>query len=316
MLHIRCLIRTALTENDGMTKRQKQHTLPRFYLELFLPGWVYPRGKNAPHKRKSASAIMAQHDYYGKSGTVEEVLDNLNSAVENRVAPVYRKMLVEPLSITGHDWLILSYFFANIFLRTPTSIEEIRFMELQTAATALEMAIEMTKRMETNLLVDKRLSHLPLDVPDSDAPSMTVEEMLGHAEKLAAKNGHRTAALDSYDSLPDIAESIQNMSFRVVQAPPGLFFVTSDRALTLKRRTTNSRVGAGWARKDAMGLLSLSPRYFLILFYGEASGLHVATPDQVAGLNLETIMYANKEVYSPFEYQEAEDWMRGVGRWQ
>jgi hypothetical protein len=194
-----------------MTKRQKQHTLPRFYLESFFPGWVYRRGKQAPHFRKKASGVTVKHDYYGKSGTLEEALDKLNSAVENGAAPVYRKMLAEPLSITVHDWLILSYFFANIFLRTPTSIEEVRFMELQAATKALEMAIEMTKRMETNLQVDKELYHLLLDVPDSDAPSMTVEEMLSHAEKLAAKNGHRTAALDSYDSLPDIAEFIQNM---------------------------------------------------------------------------------------------------------
>jgi len=39
------------------------------------------------------------------------------------------------------------------------------------------------------------------------------------------------------------------------------------------------------------------------------------TPSEVAGLNLEVVRFADQEVYSPFEYPEANDWMNGLGRW-
>ena len=53
------------------------------------------------------------------------------------------------------------------------------------------------------------------------------------------------------------------------------------------------------------------------MFYAESSGIQrtTATPEQLADLNLETLMFADQEIYSPFEYPEADDWMKGLGGW-
>ena len=138
-----------------------------------------------------------------------------------------------------------------------------------------------------------------------------------HAVRVKALGGHRIAAYDLFSALPDIAECIRQMTFIVWEAPKDHFFLTSDRPLALQSRKTGSRTQAGWAKPDALGIIAVSPSRFLTMFYHKLSGIYLlkATPIQVVGLNLETIRFAKNEVYSTFEYPEANDWMKAVGRW-
>ncbi len=57
--------------------------------------------------------------------------------------------------------------------------------------------------------------------------------------------------------------------------------------------------------------------YLLMMFYHEQTAMYckTGTPNEVAGLNLEVVRFVDQEVYSPFEYPEANDWMNGLGRW-
>jgi len=261
--------------------------------------------------------VAVQRDYYGRDKKVREILDSLNSMVESEGAPVLKKLVEDALTITHGDLVVLSYLFANFAVRTPAIIEETRAWELEMTIQANAVARKMTERLEQASLAGSELSQFLVPGPDDKSASMTLEQMNEHAARLLAEGGHRVAALDTFYSLVNIAQCIQQMTFRVVEAPPHLFFVTSDTPLTLQRRKTGSRVGAGWENNDAMGLFPLCPSHFLLIFYAEPSriGIQQATREEVASLNLETIRFADKEVYSPFEYPEADDWMNAVGRW-
>ena len=105
------------------------------------------------------------------------------------------------------------------------------------------------------------------------------------------------------------------MSFLLLEAPSGLFFVTSDRPLAIESSQSGIPVGAGWGNPDAAGMIALHPSRFLLTYYqDEPSYMQIlATADQVELLNLKTINFAYQEIYSCFEYAEADDWMKGVG---
>lgn len=296
----------------------RQHTIPQFYLRPFLsPGWVYRRGKFAPRATKNPAGVAVKRHYYGKGESGRKTLDYLNSVAETYGAPVLKKLFEHPYAITWRDYVKLSYLFANFFVRTPSIIEETRAMELEMTMQANVMARKMTERLAQSLMNGSEVSDFLQAEPDNESASMTLDQMNEHANRLQQKGGHRVAALDTFYSLVDIAECIQQMCFRLVEAPAHLFFLTSDKLLTLQRRATGSRVGAGWKNNDALGLIPLCPSHFLLMFYAEPTGIGIqqATPDQVVGLNLETIRFADQEVYSPFQYQEADDWMKAAGCW-
>jgi hypothetical protein len=107
------------------------------------------------------------------------------------------------------------------------------------------------------------------------------------------------------------------MSFLTLEAPSGLFFVSSDRPLAIESSQSGIPVGAGWGNPDAAGMIALHPGRFLLMYYqNKPSYMQImATADQVELLNLKTINFAYQEIYSCLKYAEADDWMKGLGRW-
>jgi len=296
---------------------RRQHNIPQFYLRQFLsPGWVYRRGADAPRFVKSPAGVAMQKDYYGRNKAAREPLDDLNSYVEDKGAPSFMNLIRSPKTITQYDWLVLSYLFANLFVRNPAVIEEWRAAALKATARVNAVAEKMTDRLIAASLAGSDLSEFQSE-PEDESATMTLDQFNKHAAKLRAEGGHRIAASDMFVAFPDIAECIQQMSFIVWEAPHNFSFLTSDRSLVLQSRATGSRAHVGWKNPDALGSIALCPNHFLTMFYYEPSGIYLAkaTPEQVAGLNLETIKFAEQEIYSPFKYPEANDWMNAVGRW-
>jgi hypothetical protein len=111
--------------------------------------------------------------------------------------------------------------------------------------------------------------------------------------------------------VPDCVKWIEEMTFIFLSAHPGAFFVTSDRPVILRRqgRTT---IDEGWKWPDVMAYLALSPSCFLMLRHeSEArTGVADAPARFVHALNVQTIGHADNEVYTPFQYGEAEEWMK------
>jgi hypothetical protein len=259
--------------------------------------------------------VAVQKYYYGQGE--QETLDALNTMVESEGACVLRKLVDDPRAITRVDWEIGSYMLANFAVRTPAYIEQMQAFELQAITEVNDLAAKLRQAFDDR----SRRGGKPCDFPhwegDQTSSSCTLEQLNEYAARLRAEGGHRVSASSTFSVIPDIARCIQEMRFFLLQAPHGLFFVTCDSLLTLQKRRTGSRVGAGWKNRDALGRIALCPSHFLLMFYERPPGIQhrLATADEVLGLNLETISFADREVYSPFEHPEADDWMKGLGRW-
>lgn len=285
---------------------RRQHTIPQFYLKKFLsPGWVYRRGKDKPRSPDSTTSVAVHQDYYGRNKAERKPLDELNKYIESEGAPSYTRLITDIKSITDYDWYVLSFVFANIFVRTPAHIEEWRDAVLKGTDEINTKAEKMIDRLISASLEGSDFSEFRSET--NDEPSTTLKQWNAHAARVKALGGHRIAAYDLFSTLPDIAECIRKMSFKIWEAPNNHFFLTSDRPLVLRSLSTGSRVRAGWENRDALGTIALSPSRFLSMFYYEPSGIYVvkATPEQVAGLNSETIRFAKDEIYSSFECPEA-----------
>ena len=260
---------------------------------------------------------MAVHpNYYGKNKASKTTLDKLNTGIENTSAPSLDKLIKKPEAITLADRVSLSFLFANIFVRNPVHIRKWSDAIIAAANKIDEMARQTHGGRDEALLLIGDPSKFKPELYD-EAPTITHEELKKHAHLLGAKGGHRVAANDNFGALEEIAKCIEQMAFLIFEAPKGLFFVTSDRPLTLQRRKTGSQSGTGWASEDALASIALSPTRLLRMFCTNRFDKEqtVATPEQVAGLNVEVIRFADQEIYSPSKSREADDWMKRRGRW-
>lgn len=282
-----------------MTSRS-QHTIPRFYLRRFLsPGYVYRRGANAPQRTRNPRRVAVRETYYGKRVVGRRSMDEINSMVETTGAPALKKLIYEPAALTSDDWVDLAWLFANLALRTPANINELRGTELE--------AIR-----QINKILDAQIRALP---SGTVVDTSNLDELNRSADRLRSAHGQLEA--EPFIALPAVAKCIQMMQFVLTEASDGSNFITSDRPLALRRFPSGSRVGAGWGNDDAMGQIALSPRHFMLMFYGipGAVSLGNATPEQVEEWNEETLICADQEVYSAVEHQGAHEWMERNGRW-
>ncbi len=299
-----------------MPTGRRHHTIPKFYLEPFFPGWCYHRQTASPRYHKNAKDVAVHRDYYGGSADVVQALDRVNSLIENETAPVLQRVVRDPASITRKDRVTLSYFFANIHVRTPSFHESMK-RDFQKATEELNrMARAMVDRVREVKADGRDMSVLEM-LPDDDSPKYTIDDWNKGVQELETENGRRGMMADLYQSIQDVAGYIQRMSLFILSAPGALFFVTTDRPLTLLSMSSDTMLGAGWGREDAFAMLPLSPRHFVTMFYaGPATvrGKELSTPE-VRFFNDEMMKYASMEIYSKYPYNLALDWMRRKGRW-
>ncbi|PKB63932.1 MAG: hypothetical protein BZY80_04585 [SAR202 cluster bacterium Io17-Chloro-G2] len=228
------------------------------------------------------------------------------------------RLIDEPNTVDPYnDLKVLSYLFANLYVRNPNVIEMLKGIQL----SIIKDAVQATKA------TDKRLGELfpPTEnlrfrfkqpEIDYESPLITLGDMKQQEILLNGPKGYLNAA--PFDALLDIAKYIEQMSLLVYSAPSEHYFVTSDTPISVRLRSTYSRVGAGWARSDAIGMIALCPSRFLVLINHDGPSVRTgdATPEQVESFNLFTLEAAKQEVYSLAKCQEVQEWMTDRGRWR
>lgn len=99
---------------------------------------------------------------------------------------------------------------------------------------------------------------------------------------------------------PIIAQYPYNYRWRVLEAPEGCVFLTSDRPLVLvsaMKQPAFFGLGAGWESPWMEATLPLSPRALLLISLHHPDGRETATPAAVAEANMRTATFATR-VYS------------------
>jgi hypothetical protein len=299
-----------------MSTGRRQHTIPKFYLEQFFPGWCYRRGTKSPCYHKRAKNVAVQIDYYGRPEEDLKMLDRMNSFIENEAAPVLQRLVYDATSISRNDWVTLSYYFANMYVRTPAFHESVKqdfqkmTKQLNLMAHDMVAAVERAKAEGEDIPVPEML-------PDDGSPRFTMDEWNKWAEELETEPGRLSMTTAFYGNMKDIAEYIQRMSLFILDALGGLFFVTTDRPLILLSMATDSTLGAGWGNTDAFAIHPLGPKHFMAMFRAGPATIRGKglSADEVHFLNLEMMKYANREIYSKHPYDIALDWMYRKGQW-
>lgn len=297
-------------------KNRRQHTIPRFYLEHFFPGFCYRYGAKSHRYHKKAKNVAVQIDYYGGPDNDLKMLDSMNSFIENEAAPVLQRLVHDTTSITRNDWVTLSYYFANMYVRPPAFHKSMKRDFQRITEELNRMARDMMAAVERAKAEGKDVS-VPDMLPDDDSPRFTMDEWNKWAEELETKQGRLSITAAFYGNMKMIAECIQKMTLFKLNAPSGLFFVATDRPLILLSMSSDSTLGAGWGNADAFAMLPLDPKHFMTMFYAgpPSVGEKDLSADEVHFFNFEIMKYAAHEVYSKYPYNIASDWMHRRGLW-
>lgn len=296
---------------------RRHHTIPRFYLNRFIrPGWVYRRNASYPRPIRRTKDISVRVDYYGRPEDERKALDEINKVIEREGAPALDKLINESKALTASDWSSLSYLFANLFVRNPITIDTMKYSFLSDVQQVNEMAKRMVETYEKAKKEGKDLSAFAKPHWD-DSPSYSIDEYNKWADEMKTKNGYLNVAAEMFCNLNDIAECIEKMTYLILVAPVGLFFLTCDRPLILLNLKSGSPIGAGWKNADALATIPLSPKSLLMMCYHKPREIFIKeiSAPEVYLQNIDTMTFAVNEVYSPREYKEAENWMFGTGRW-
>lgn len=299
-----------------MSSGRRQHTVPRFYLEQFFPGFCYRYGAKSPYQRKKAKKVAVQKNYYGGPDEDLTILDNINSFIESEAAPALQKLIYDTTSITRNDWVTLSYYFANIYIRTPAFHESMKRDFQEMTEQLNQMARDMMTAVEKAKAEGKDTS-VPDVLPDDDPTRFTVDELNEWVEEMDTEKGRLSMMAEFYGNMKNVAEYIQLMSLFILYAPGGLFFVTTDNPLILLSMSSDSTLGAGWGKADAFAIMPLDPKHFMTMFYSGPPSIREKdlTADEVHFWNFEIMKYASNEVYSKYPYDMALDWMHRRGQW-
>ncbi|MGD9115688.1 MAG: DUF4238 domain-containing protein [Dehalococcoidia bacterium] len=287
-----------------MVTGKHQHMLPRFYLNRFIhPGWVYLRGAKQPKLVHSARNVAVKDWFYSPSPNGD--LDQINTRIESETAPILTELLTTKAPLPDDSKFLFAYFIGNLALRVPAYIEEMSGAMVNALEQASGMAKKIIQKMEIE--VEENTPYVQLG-----SRSYTYKEWNDFLESLRQQNKEGKALIETtMTTVAHLAPVIAHMSWVILTAPAGFFFVTCDRPVVLTD-LEGSRKGAGWANRDAVGTLPLSPNRYLVL-YGSPPDkwrYEQLSKEGVENFNSRTIQFAVDAIYSPAKYKPAENWLR------
>jgi hypothetical protein len=289
-----------------MKTGKKQHILPYFYLNQFIhPGWVYTRGAQQSKRVQSAKSVAIKEWYYSQDTDEEDYpLDSINTYIEGYTAPILRELLTTKAPLPDASKLLFSYFIANLALRVPAHIEEMSETMVNALKQVNDMAKKFTRKMK--IKVDENTPYVQFS-----SRTYTYKEWKDFLESLRRQNEEGKALIETtMSTAAHLAPVIAHMSWVILIAPAGIFFVTCDRPVVLTD-LEGSRIGAGWANRNVVGTLPLSPSRYLVLYGSPPSKWRYqqSFKEEVEDLNSRTIHFAIDAIYSPEKYQPAENWL-------
>ncbi|MFH0769644.1 MAG: DUF4238 domain-containing protein [Chloroflexota bacterium] len=295
-----------------MKTGKKQHTIPQFYLNQFVkPGWVYLRSYQQPKRVKSARSTAVKESFYSQDTDEQDYpLDSINTYIEGYTAPIFRELLTSQDGLTYENRSLFSFLVANLFLRSPSTIEEIGNAFLKGLEQIDYNIKKILEKEEVKVGKDQPL--IKYDTGESGSSTYTLNEWGKELESMREKSKAGKAMMNENMSIiADLAPVIARMSWIILDAPAGKFFITSDRPVYLTN-LDGSRLHAGWRNPDALASLPLSASRYLILSYLfplDTWAYIRASPEKVERLNMRTIASVRYAIYSPGKYPPAESWL-------
>ena len=300
----------------------QQHTVTRAYLSAFTDPatpagqepflWVYEREGDAPYRR-APHKVAVKPDYYTATvdGKREDVVEEALSQVEDKALPIIRALATggNPADLTEQERAALALFVGFLETRVPKfrewverNVSELmRKVSLMTAAhpAAFERTIREAARAKGKEppadIEAVRQFVLSGEYDLTVSPLMSLQMMVAQA--------------------PHIAELAYDFEWRVLDAPDGEVFITSDAPLVriATERPQAAWMGIGWLTPWMEATLPLSPTASLLISQHHPTGREQVNAERVREANWRTAAYAQREVYSsrslpPEQLNRPKDW--------
>lgn len=297
----------------------KQHTVTRAYLSDFTDAsgrepylWVYERGGDEPYRRAPHN-VAAKSDYYSATvnGEREDVVEEVLSLIEGQALPVIRRLAGggSPAGLSGDERSALAFFLGYL----ETRVTKFRgFIEKQTAELVRMAGRVAAEHPDYFARTMSEAMRAKGKEPPTDIEAVRQSVLSGNYDLVV----NPVVSLQVMVALaPDIAEIVHGFEWRVLDAPDGEVFVTSDAPLVrvATERPPARWMGIGWESPWMEATFPLSPTTCLLISQHHPTGRESTTAERVREVNWRTAAYADREVYGSREIamdqlNRPEDW--------
>jgi Protein of unknown function (DUF4238) len=227
------------------TKRRqlkpRQHTVSKFYLRRFAvlsptvgePDgfWVYRRGQGLPRWLPAEAVCIHSHfySYVDETGTRNPEMEELLAEVESAVAPVVQTLVASGLgALTERERRRLVFFVAAAYARTPAMRRTVvAAMEQRTLAKLKELAAD---EAQLRASVEKHNAAKGGTLSTGEAREYLTGILSGDA---ALKLRDKAQIAFPLLAVVPLCAMLLQMHWRLLRAPAGCEFVTSDNPVVL-----------------------------------------------------------------------------------
>lgn len=292
-----------MSTTESSAEAKAQHYIPKLYLKGFTDEagtlWVYE--KFNPMRASTPKKEAHRPDYYTheENGPRDETAENMLKVIESRAAPIVRKLANPQFTLTPEMAGDLYMFVCFMFVRVPSWREN---LDRMTARVVRDNSLQIASDKE-------KFRKLCADYENATGKSVGDYEELrryvlkGNYELEQKSNAFNLGAM--FTSGLDLIEVLSNFGYRVLYAPTGKFFWTSDAPVGTLRPEGNGRatVGMGFGWPGVEVYFPLNKRACLMLKRKIQPSVGVIEAGHVDQINRLTMATAEKYLYSSEGYK-------------
>ena len=302
-----------------MPEYKSQHYVPRSYLKLFTDPdtpegqepylWIYEWWGDGKGFRKAPKNVAVSTYYYSfeaDSGELEHGVErDVLSRAEGAAMPHLVRLIrgEDPAALDEQARMDTSAFLALMLHRTPRSRNH---MESEAGRLFKHIAREYLTRPK----VFERTFREAMDAAGVETevdPEETRQRLLRDDWELKA---HPVLSLSMMLRLvPVVSQYIFHYQWRVLKAPEGTAFLTSDAPLVMVSTTRLPGIwgeSVGWESPWMEATFPLNPQTCLLISLHRPEGREELMPEGVREVNLRTMAHLDRQLFSSRRLQPSD----------
>jgi hypothetical protein len=284
------------------------HTVPKFYLNYFLPPgsdlfWVYDKKDDASRKQPPVNTTVIV-DYYlsppDEKGEKDKRAEEFLSVIEGWGKDALDKIIADPLHWDEGDKEVIAMFLAFTHCRSPRSVEAVKEINKASGEYLLDKIKEQSKD-------PTELRHMYDRIYKSDkrVDGMSFEDFAKMVstmeEHVYIEPDEKHAIGDSLLTTGKVHSKLMEMHWRVCAIKKDHFFITSDAPVNIFLPMSKNEVifGGGLGVPNVQVAFPITPKLCLFLSYEPCRKFEYVYADFVDSINKRAVYMAERFVISP-----------------
>lgn len=280
----------------------RHHYISQFYLRRFCDPntpvghtpylWVTDR-KNTVWKKSSTGNCAYEMDLYSISSDgsfPKDSVEQLFSKIESEAARVYQSCLDVYNFPTPEEKEVIALFAACFAIRTPTHRLFIEKSVRESVEWFADSLCTAPGAMEQSLS----------DIGKDSKEAASMREFLSNKDNYEIKIKSEWITAMALNSLTSIAQILLNMKWKLLLAPFGERFLTSDSPADWEDPTVKDSIygNKGLMFKNSEFIMPLSPKLALLAGWNYIEGVFPVHKEKVWEISNRVIRHAKKEIYA------------------